>query len=134
MEANFEKATRIGLRFPSVKGWITVEDLWALPLERKDNFDLDNVARQCNAALKESTEESFVRKTTPEKEEHALRMAIVKHIIDVRLSEQEAKEKAIANKQEREKIMAALEAKQTESLYNMTEEQLQARLAAITTK
>ena len=41
----FEQASRLKLRFASVKGELTIEHLWGLPLQSKTSFDLDTVAK-----------------------------------------------------------------------------------------
>ena len=45
----FELATRKALRFGTERGPVTVEQLWQMPLQSKNLFDLDNVAKACNA-------------------------------------------------------------------------------------
>ena len=56
----FEIATRAKFRFDSLKGALTVEQLWELPLQSRTGVDLDTVAKGINASLKEVAEESFV--------------------------------------------------------------------------
>ena len=57
----FEKATRIGLRFPSSVGLLSVEQVWALPLQ---NFNgrpnLDDLARFYHNRQKCDTNVSYV--------------------------------------------------------------------------
>jgi len=57
----FETASKNKLRFSSIKGNLTTEDLWDLPLTSKSGrICLDNIAKQLYKELKDSTEESFV--------------------------------------------------------------------------
>ena len=64
----FEAATRKALRFATERGPVTVEQLWQMPLQAKNLFDLDSVAKDCNAKVKSFAEESFVTPTnTPAK-------------------------------------------------------------------
>ncbi len=128
----FEKATRQKLRFPSSKGFLSVEDLWDLPLQSKSGFDLDSVARAVNATLKQTQEESFVTPvlTQPAKDAE-LQMAVVKHIIAVRLAENADAVQAVKRKQEREVLLGILDRKQNAALEALSPEEIQARLAAL---
>ena len=42
----FKQATKLKLRFSSVRGDLTVEDLWDLPLTSKSNLSLDGVGNK----------------------------------------------------------------------------------------
>ena len=86
----FEQATRRAIRFESAKGDLSVEQLWDLPLQSRNQFDLDTVAKTVNRQLNAVTEESFVSvRENPAKETHSLKLEIVKHIISVKLQEAE---------------------------------------------
>lgn len=128
----FEYATRNAIRFTSAKGALTTEQLWDLPLQSKTNFDLDNVAKAANAELKALTDDSFVATAEkPGKEQATVRLAIVKHIIAVRLAENEAARNAAARKAEREKLLGILSEKQDEALKNLDVSEIQKRLAEL---
>lgn len=125
----FEQATRMKLRFTSVRGDLSTEQLWDLPLEARDNFDLDNVARLVNNDLKAAGEESFViTRANPAKAKLELALEVVKHIIAVKLAEGQKKQKAAANKIERQKLLDILDQKQGAKLFELTPEQIHARL------
>lgn len=128
----FETATREKFRFASNKGMINVEALWDMPLTSRSGFDLDNVAKAVNAELKANTEESFVTTTTnPAKATLELKLEIVKHIIAAKQAENEAVKTAAAKRAEKQKLLEILEKKKDASLENLTEEQIAARLAAL---
>lgn len=128
----FEHATRNAFRFPSIKGLISTEDLWDLPLQSKTGFDLDSVAKAVNAELKSTAEESFVTTTpTPRSKELEIKLEIVKHVIGVKLAENEAARTAAARKVEREKLTAILAGKQEAELQGLSKEELQARIDAL---
>jgi hypothetical protein len=130
----FEYATRYKLRFSSIKGELSVEQLWDVPLRSKDDFNLNAVAKTANKALKDATEESFVetaRNHLHIKLETALN--IVKHIINVRLKEEEAAKKRADNKIEKEKLLEVLAEKQAGKLSALTEEELRKRIEALET-
>ena len=78
----FEKAAREKLRFSTVNGLISVEDLWDLPLEGK-RLNLDSIAIELNKQLQDESNQSFVAKKTAGNEATVLRFEIVKHIISV---------------------------------------------------
>ncbi len=128
----FEFATRNAIRFSSIKGLITTEQLWDLPLQSKTNFDLDSVAKSAYAELKALTDDSFVATAEkPGKVQATAKLEIVKHIIAVRLAENEAARTAAARKVEREKLLGVLADKQDEALKNLTPEQIQQRLSEL---
>ena len=85
MEKLFENATREKVRFETSRGVISVEDVWDLPLQSKNGFDLDSIAKDVNRQLKASGEESFVKPTTAGDSVLELKLEIIKHIIKVKL-------------------------------------------------
>lgn len=128
----FEHATREKLRFPSVRGLLTVEDLWTLRLTSRDSFDLDHVARGINALLKEVSEESFVAtKSNPEKESLSLKLDIVKHIIQVKMDEAAAAVSAADKAERRRKLLLLLDKKQEAELEGLSKEDIQKQLAEL---
>ena len=125
----FEQASRKGLRFSSVRGQIATDDLWSIPLQHKSGFDLDNIAKDHNAALKSVTDESFVVTADhPMKAELTLKMEIIKHIIAVKLEERKNAVDAAAKAEQRQKLLAVLEKKQDAALEDLSPEQIQAKL------
>lgn len=125
----FERAARLKLRFPSVVGQLSVEELWSLPLQGAANrASLDSVAREINSRLK-AGELSFVS-PTPVDSLLQLSMDIVKHIIAVRMqeaSQQDLRRQRAERKQQllaliARKEEAALEGHSLEDLRKMAEE------------
>ena len=128
----FEQATRCALRFETVRGHLTVEDLWSLPLSATSKFDLDTTAKGLSKALKEFSEESFVEQTqSTAQDELNLKLEIVKHVIAVKIAEREAKLAAATKAQERQKLLSILERKSNESLESLSADEIQKRLAAL---
>lgn len=130
MTANlFEVASKQKFRFSSVKGELSTEQLWDLPLESKTGFDLNSVAKAVNAALKAEQEEDFVSpKTNSSKNQLEMKLEVVKFIIaDKKLAAENAKKRA-ENAERRQKLLAALEDKQNDALKGMTPEQILAEL------
>ena len=125
----FEFATRSKLRFPSTRGDLTTEQLWDLPLQSRDGFDLDTVAKTVHRTLKGMDEESFV-KSKPATLVTRLdaKMEVVKHIISYKLAQQEAATKRAARNEKREKLISALADKENEALKGLTPEQIREQL------
>ena len=125
----FEQATRRAIRFESAKGDLSVEQLWDLPLQSRNQFDLDTVAKTVNRQLNAVTEESFVSvRENPAKETLSLKLEIVKHIISVKLQEAEEARNRANKASEKEKLLRLLDEKQNEALRALTPEEIQERL------
>ena len=128
----FEQATRRAIRFESAKGDLSVEQLWDLPLQSRNQFDLDTVAKTVNRQLNAVTEESFVSvRENPAKETLSLKLEIVKHIISVKLQEAEEARNRTNKASEKEKLLRLLDEKQNEALRALTPEEIQERLKAL---
>lgn len=130
----FEKASKQKLRFTSARGNLTVEDLWDLDLT-KGNANLNDIGVAIQRALKDTAEESLVpsAKKADSKETTRLKLQldIVKHIIDVKLVEQEARATAAAKADQRREILEAMEEAQRGALKSKTPEELRAMLDAL---
>ena len=121
----FEKATRKKLRFQTTKGNASVEDLWDLSLP-----DLDKMAILINRKLKEETEESFLakQKKNPKNETLELELDILKHIIQVRLAEKEARVEKAKEQEELAMLEVLLEDKRKEELKGMSNDEIRERI------
>ena len=118
----FEYAVRNKVRFP-FKGMISVEDLWDLSLT-----NLDSIYKTLNKQVKQSEEESLLKTKTSVDAELKVQIDIVKYIVSVKLAEQEAREKALAKKEKKQKIMSILAAKENEELQNSSVDELKKML------
>ena len=128
----FEYATRNKLRFSSVKGELSVEQLWDVPLRSRDDFNLDAVAKVTNRAWKALTEESFVEtEKTPEHTRREVALKVVKYVIDTKLTEEADAKRRAENKVEKEKLLKILAEKQEGKLSDLSEKELQRRIAAL---
>ena len=128
----FEQATRRAIRFESTKGDLSVEQLWDLPLQSRNQFDLDTIAKTVNRQLNDVTEESFVSvRENPAKETLSLKLELVKHIISVKLQEAEEARNRANKASEKEKLLRLLDEKQNEALRALTPEEIQERLKAL---
>lgn len=128
----FEYATRNKLRFTSVRGELSVEQLWDVPLRSRDGFDLDAVAKTANKTLKALTEESFVNtERTPAHAKAETALELVKYVISVKLAEEESAKRRAENKVEKEKLLAILAEKQAGKLSELSEREIQKRINAL---
>ena len=118
----FEYAVRNKVRFP-FKGMISVEDLWDLSLT-----NLDSIYKTLNRQVKQSEEESLLCTKTSVDTELEVQIAIVKHIVSVKLEEKENAEKASAEKAQKQKIMSIIATKQDEALQNSSIDELKKML------
>ena len=118
----FEIAVRCKLRFP-YKGMVSVEDLWDLSVE-----NLDSVFKTLNSQIKTAKEESLLVTKSKEDEKLSLMIEIVKYIVSVKLSEENARLKAKENKEKKQKIMEIIASKQDADLLSKSTDELQAML------
>lgn len=122
----FEKASRMKLRFNTQRGVLSVEDLWDLPL-----IQLDNITIALNKKLQESKTESFIKTRTKDTTELELKFNIAKHIIDVKLQEQEDRLLESEKKAKRQKILNLMAKKQDAELEGKSLEELAKELEAL---
>lgn len=128
----FERASRAKLRIPTMKGSLTVEQLWDLPLVVSNGLSLDMVARAISRELKDQTEESFVDiKPDPRRTELELTLDILKHIIESKKLDAARAETIRANAEKRRKLMEILERKENSELEGKTKEELLKELEAL---
>ncbi|OOV05788.1 hypothetical protein [Rhodoferax fermentans] len=128
----FEQASINKLRFSTNKGDLTTEQLWDLPLTSKTSFDLDTIAKSVNDELRGATEESFVATSTnPAKPSLELKLEILKHIIAIKLAQNDARRLAAQRAEERRKLLDILSKKEDAALESLKPEELRARLAAL---
>lgn len=122
----FENALKKGFRYPSNKGLITTEDLFCLSLN-----DLNEIAKKINKKIKTSDEESFIPGPNFETSNDSKLLDVVKHIINIKLSEQSSNVLEKANAEKKQKILSLINKKNEESLENMSKEELEKMLENI---
>lgn len=129
----FEKAARLKLRFQTGRGMLSVEDLWDLPLTSARGPNLDDVAKGLSRELRATTEEvSFVEPHAHGRnDELKLGLDIVKHVIEVRLTERTAANEAAKKRETKQKILEIIATKQDEALQGKSLEELQALAEAM---
>lgn len=132
MQNIFEYATRNKLRFASIRGELTVEQLWDVPLRSRDDFNLNVIAKGVSKLNKEISEENFVETIkTAVHTRCEMAFEIVKCVIETKLAEEAAAKDRAAKKLEKEKLLAILAEKQAGKLSELSERELQKRIAAL---
>jgi hypothetical protein len=123
----FETAARKKYRFESVRGQLTTEQLFDLPLKNtKTNFDLDSVAQEVDAELKiVAGQTSFVSTTastaTTDLEN---KLEIVKYVISDKIASQAAANDSVKKAEERRKLFDLLAEKENAELAGLSKEEI----------
>lgn len=129
MNVDFEKALRLKVRYNTIKGLVTTEDLWTIPLMSNIGFSLDDIAKSINKDLKEIEEGSFViTKNDGQKEILELKFNIVKYIIHERLKEREERKNEKIRAEQKEELLALIKDKKKERIKEKSVEELEAML------
>ena len=128
----FQYASRNKLRFASVRGEITLENLWDAPLRSRDGFDLNAIAKSANATWKAATEENFVETTRTEAHVRLeVALDVIKHVIAAKLDDEATARRRADNKAKKEKLLAVLERKQDERLDSLSMKDIQKQIASL---
>lgn len=120
----FSKATRLKIRFQTTSGFLTVEDLWDLPLSK-----LNIIAKNLNKQLKtQKDEEDFLDEKSAEDTETKLKFDIVLSILETKKAENKEASESSEKKLYNQKILALIAAKQEDDLKSKSVDELQALL------
>ncbi len=122
----FEKASRLKLRFDTMQGSLSAEDLWDLPLTNRagPRTSLDSIAIKLYEELQSTNVVSFVNTPAKADEELQLKFDIVKHIIDVRKKETEDALKERERAERKQKLLNILARKEDNELENLPVDEL----------
>lgn len=127
-----EAAVRAKLRFETSRGVLNVEQLFDVPLESNGDFSLDYLHGKASAEVNANGAESYVTKSKRKGTATAeLQVAVLEHIIDLRVAEQKTANNRAALQARREQLLAAAADKQNQALANASPEEINAELAAI---
>ena len=121
----FEKGTRLRIRFPH-KGLngARIEDLWLL----SDNI-LRGMYKGLYKELRETQEEDDLFNTKKQDTVLELKVAILKHIILVKIAEAKAKEREVFDKQHDQKILGMIQQIEDEKSLKKSIPELRAMLS-----
>lgn len=120
---NFKLASQQKLRFHTVKGMLSTEQLWDLSLE-----ELDALAVSLETEHKESGKKSFLTKTSVKDRTAKLRFDVVLDVLNTKVEEAQALQEAFEIKEHNKKIIQLISEKQDESLKGKSIKQLEAML------
>jgi uncharacterized Zn finger protein len=122
----FEAASREKLRFKVSNGVVSAEDLWEYSLT-----SLDDVGMAIQKKLKETSGESLIPTRTTVDKTDVLRLDIIKHIITVKLIENEKKKAAKERAEKRAELKELIGKKIRSAQEEKSIEQLQDELAEL---
>lgn len=121
---NFEKASRLKLRFATHRGSLATEDLWDLDLD-----SLDSIAKSVNTQLRNEGEESFIPSTTNKpSSNNDLRLDILKHVIEVKVAEKDKRQARAETLAKLAQLKELAQAKATEQLASKSLEEINAEI------
>lgn len=125
----YKKASRIGLRFPTNKGFLSVEQVWNLPQK-----DLEHAIKKIHEEIKKegvTDDLSFLAETAVKSEEtelNELRFEILKDVYQTKKAEAEALSSEREKKAYNKKILDIIAKKEEEDLNNLSVEDLRKKL------
>ena len=128
MEAMFERAVLTKLRFDSPRGALLPEDLIDLPLRGTQGMSLNELAQGVNRQIKALEEESFVDAQTFVSSRLELRLAILVHVIKVKLDHAEQRESLEVRRSSAAKLRELIARKKDSDLEGESIEDLEKRL------
>lgn len=130
MDNIFIAASRNKLRFETSKGYLTTEDLWDLSLS-----SLDNIAKAINRQLKDSQEESFIKKKSNSANSLLeLALEVLKTVINTKQEEADKKAAANQKKAELETLKNLLQEKKGDELKGLSASEIEDRIKALETE
>ena len=125
----FMIASQRKFRYSTVKGEVTTEDLWSMPLTGE--FSLNSVAVNLNQSIKSESEEDFVNESsTDSKKIVDLRMKfdLVREIIAFKKDEKASAAKRAELKAEKEKLLSILAKKEDAQMERASKASIEKRI------
>jgi len=126
----FTTAVKTGLNFQTSRGVVLPQDLWNMPLTCKGDFNLDTISRDLLKKIRSTQEDSLVSVSKVDSVDE-LRLEVLKFIIADKQAEAAASKLAVANKQERDVLLALKAKKQQDQLGALTVDEIEAKLSAL---
>ncbi len=122
----FKYAAKKKLRFP-YKGFISVEDLFVLDIE-----ELNDVYKALKELETNSSEVSLIKERTDKDKDLEVQIAIVEEIFADKTKAIDRAKKSAEKKAQAQQILEIINKKQNEALENLSQEELEERLASLT--
>lgn len=114
-----------GMRFPSIRGLVTTEDLFTMHLTAQNGFALDDVAKAINSKLKGMGEESFVEDADSAKRQYLTnQLEVVKFVIQFKQEKNKAEADRRAKRAKRAKLLEALDNRENAELASLSKEDI----------
>lgn len=131
----FQKAVKLNLTFKTVRGIRTVADIYHLPMKGNEGFNLDEISKVVLKETNKVVQESLIETTEEVSEEAALRLSVLRAILDDRVVDERAA-KDQADKAKRKQHLLSLKfdkqtAKAAKKDGKMTIADIDAELAAM---
>ena len=99
-----------------------------------DGASLDCIAQDINSAIQGKQQTSFVPTSSsgdPEVETLKNKLEIIKHIIGIKVAEQEAAENAAKKRQTKQQLLEILQRKEDAALEELTPDEIRERIEAL---
>lgn len=127
----FEQASRLKLRFDTPQGFLSIEDLWDLPLSstKPGRANLDDIAIALHNKTKNESI-SFVNATKPDPGA-TLALDVVKRVIEVKMEENRVAAEARDRAVRKQKLLEVLARKEDASLEQSSEEDIRKMIDAL---
>lgn len=125
----YKEASKIGLRFQTNHGSLTVEQLWSLSLA-KLKLELKTVGEELDNSDNKTERLSFLDETKVVDREKQLQFEILKDIYLTKKQEADAEKNAVAMKEHNQYILSLIKTKQDQELANKSIDELKAMLKA----
>lgn len=121
----YKEASKIGLRFQTNQGSLTVEQLWSLSLSK-----LSLAIKALKKQMKGDNDDelSFLDETKVVDREKQLQFEILKDIYLTKKQEADAEKNAVAMKEHNQYILSLIKTKQDQELANKSIDELKAML------
>ena len=121
----YKQSSKLGLRFQTSKGLLSVEQLWHL-----NQTDISNAIKAVKKVLKKTDDDelSFLEDTKVVDVENQLRFDILKDVYLTKKAENEAQRNELETKAHNQKIDMLIAEKQEEGLRGKSIEELEALL------
>lgn len=123
----YKEASKIGLRFQTAQGSLTVEQLWSLSLA-KLKLALKTVGEELDKSENKTERLSFLDETKVVDREKQLQFEILKDIYITKKQEADAEKNAVAMKEHNQYILSLIKTKQDQELANKSIDELKAML------
>lgn len=129
----FEYATRNKIRFNSINGPLTVEDIWDLQLTSKRGANLNDIGLEIRRQIKENSEDSLVEvRENKELDVLNIKFELIKHVIAVKQEEEKSRKKKADDLVRVARLKEALAKKNDAAIDQMSEEDLLKEIEKLT--